>query len=342
MNFNVLTTTLTNFINAFTNGWNNIFPAVEWLTGSLLAIELVLVGLFWALGGGEKLAAVFRKIIFLGFWLWIVWNFPSLCHAFVQSLIQAGTIAGGGAAPSLLDPSRIAGYGITATAPLATKLENIGFGLVDAIVIGWGYLLIMLAFLIIAWQVFYAVLEYYLLVAIVGILLPFGFLQQTKFLAEKAVGAIIASGIKLMVLAFILSIAEPILSNLTFTNADITYNELFAMLLTAGAIAFLAWNAPSVAAGLLAGAPSLSAGVGTQNAMAAAMLTGMAAQPLVSSVRKAAGAVGNRAAANLSGPSGGGVSGVASQLSSAAGNSQSSAVTKLPPNWSSMYMKHKK
>jgi type IV secretion system protein TrbL len=292
MNFNILTDTLTIFVNAFSAGWNNILPAVNYLIGALLAIELVLVGLFYALGGGDKLANVIKKLLYIGFWMWVVTSFPSLCRSFVFSLIQAGSMAGGNTGHSLLDPSRIAGYGLDATIPLVDRLNNIGFNIVDAVIIGWTYILIMIAFLIIAWQVFYAVLEYYLLVAVTGILVPFGFLKPTRFLAEKAIGAIVASGIKLMVLAFILSVAEPVLAGLRFTNADITFNELFSMLLTSGAIAFLAWNAPGVAAGLLAGSPSLSAGTAMQNAFAASMVAGMGSQALVGSIRSAAGAVG--------------------------------------------------
>ena len=41
-------------------------------------------------------------------------------------------------------------------------------------------------------NIFIAVLEYYLFVACVGILLPFGLVSGTKFLAEKAIGAVVA------------------------------------------------------------------------------------------------------------------------------------------------------
>lgn len=288
MNLNVLSTTLTNFIGTFSAAWGNILPAINYLIGTLLAIEIVLIGLFWALGGGDKLVNIFKKILYLGFWMWIVTSFPTICDVFVKSLIQAGTTAGGGGAPSLFNPSAIAGYGLDATAPLAVRLQNIGFNFVDAILIGISYILIVLCFLIIAWQVFYAVIEYYLMVAVTAILIPFGFLKPTKFLAEKAIAAIVASGIKLMVLAFILSVVEPTLAGLRFTSTDITFNEIFAMLLTSGAIAFLAWNAPGMAAGLLAGSPSLSAGTALQNAFAGSVIGGMGAQAAASATRSAA------------------------------------------------------
>lgn len=323
MNLNILSSTLTNFIGTFSAAWGNILPIINYLIGALLGIEIVLVGLFWALGGGEKLVEVFKKILYLGFWMWIVTSFPSLCDFFVKSLIQAGTTAGGGGVPSLFNPSAIAGYGLDATAPLAVRLQNIGFNFVDAILIGISYILIVLCFLIIAWQVFYAVIEYYLMVAVTAVLLPFGFLKPTKFLAEKAVAAIVASGIKLMVLAFILSVVEPTLAGLRFTSTNITFNEIFAMLLTAGAIAFLAWNAPGVAAGLLSGSPSLSAGTALQNAFAGSMIAGMGAQTAVSATRSAAS--GATAGAAMATRSAGAIS-MGTQLARASGQGRMASV----------------
>jgi type IV secretion system protein TrbL len=58
-------------------------------------------------------------------------------------------------------------------------------------------------------QVFLSVLEYYLITAVAGILVPLGLLPQTKFLAEKAIGAVVSPGIKLMVLAFIVAVTNP-------------------------------------------------------------------------------------------------------------------------------------
>ena len=210
MNPGILTQTLNNFLAAFGSGWSNLQPAINWLTGALLSIEIVMLGLWWALGGGEQLVAVMKKILYLGIWMWIVRSFPTLADAFVKSLIQAGQLAGGGGGPSLFDPSKIIEYGLTTTAPLVEKISNVGITeIVNGIVLAITYIGIMLAYILIAWQIFYAVLEFNLMAAVVGILLPFGFVEQTKFLAEKAIGAIVSSGIKLMVLAFIMAVIEP-------------------------------------------------------------------------------------------------------------------------------------
>jgi len=113
MEFNTLTTTLTNFVAAFQGGYARLQPAINSLLGALAGIEIVLIGFWWALSGGERLANVIKKILFLGFWLWLTTSFQTTSKAFVDSLINAGLIAGGkpGSYGLLLDPSRIADTG---------------------------------------------------------------------------------------------------------------------------------------------------------------------------------------------------------------------------------------
>jgi type IV secretion system protein TrbL len=301
MEFNTLTTTLTNFIGVFQAGYSRLGPIVSGLLGVLAGIDVVLLGFWWALGGGERLTEVIKKILFLGFWLWFTKSFQSNAKSFVDSLINAGLTAGGhaGSVNLLLDPSRIAGYGLTATEQLAKALDDISItDLGDMLIFGISYLLIMAAFLIMAIQAFLAVLEYYIILAVAGILIPWALLPQTKFLAEKAIGAVVSAGIKLMVLAFIIAVVDPVLASIHFSGPEIKLNELWSVLLTAAAIAFLAWHVPSLAAGLLAGSPSLSASGVAQNVSSGAMLAAGVAGGMVAATRaaaSAASAVGQRA-----------------------------------------------
>ncbi|KAA6230466.1 P-type conjugative transfer protein TrbL (plasmid) [Chlorobium phaeovibrioides] len=313
----ILTTTLNHFLLAFSSGWSNLQPAINYLIATLLGIEIVMMGLWWALGGGEQLAAVMKKILYLGFWLWIVRQFPQLANAFVGSLIQAGQIAGGGTGGggSLYDPSNIIDYGINTTAPMVDQIMNMGITeVVNGLILALSYIMIMLAYILIAWQIFYAVLEFYLVTALVGIFLPFGFLEQTKFLAEKALGAVISSGIKLMVLAFIMAVIEPVLSTLSFSG-DLTLTQIWSVLLTVGAIAFLAWNAPGVAAGLMAGSPSLSSGTAVQNMIVGGTAAALAAGGVVAATRSAVQGISGGAAAMM-GKTGAAASGSGSALAS--------------------------
>jgi type IV secretion system protein TrbL len=314
MEFNTLTTTLTNFVGVFQGGYSRLQPIVNSLLAALAGIDIVLIGFWWALGGGERLTEVLKKVLFLGFWLWFTTSFQSNAKMFVESLINAGLTAGGqaGGYNLLLDPSRIAGYGLTATEQLSKALGDISItDLGDAFIFGVSYLLIMAAFLVMAIQAFLAVLEYYLITAVAGVLVPWALLPQTKFLAEKAIGAVVSAGIKLMVLAFILAVTTPVLASIHFSGPEIKLNELWSVLLTTGAIAFLSWHAPSLAAGLLAGSPSLSAAGVAQNVSAGAMMAAGVAGGIVAITRSAAGVassaagIGSRSGANAVGGGGG-------------------------------------
>ena len=56
-----------------------------------------------------------------------------------------------------------------------------------------------------------AVIEYYLVVTLATCLIPFGISQHTRFLAEKAIGAVVAVSVKLMVLSFIIALIQPVI-----------------------------------------------------------------------------------------------------------------------------------
>ncbi len=351
MDFNGLTATLHNFIAAFSGGYGRLSGAINGLLALLGGIDLVLVGFWWALGGGEQLAAVFRKLLYIGFWIWMVRSFPTISKAFVDSLVQAGFTAGGGGADQslLMDPSRIAGMGLDATAPLAQKIEDLtALDVSDLFVFGLAYIGIMLSFLIMAMNVFLAVLEYYMIAAIVGILMPFGLLSGTKFLAEKAIGAVVASGVKLCVLGFVLSVSDPVIRNIRFAGDEITLNELWAMFLTVSSLMLLCWKAPSLASNLLSGAPALGAhdfARPVQTAVVAAIgaFTGARAgdsHPSSSPSARQGSTLATSQAANAHAESGaklgashntGSASGRAQSSSASAGSSQASASTLSMP-----------
>ena len=287
MTFNTLTATLLNFICVFSLGFGNLYPSTLWLFVTLLGIETVLFGLYWALGSGQILDAI-KKILFIGFWFWLVSAFPTLANQFVNSLIQAGNTAAGGSTFNLLDPSAIAGQGLNASEPILDKIDSLPWQQIgQKLILGILWLVVVAIFLLIAIQIFITVLEFYLIMAIVGIFLPFGLIKHTKFLAEKSIGAVIASGIKMMVLSFILSVAGTVITGAILPNAP-SYNQILALILTVGGIGFLAWNAPGLAAGLIAGSPSLTAGTALQNTVAGGFMAAGAAAGLANTTKAAA------------------------------------------------------
>jgi type IV secretion system protein TrbL len=227
-----------------------------------------------------------------------------------------------------MDPSRLAGYGLDATEPLTQKIADLG--LPDAselFVFGFGYLAILACFFIMAINVFLAVLEYYLFAALVGIFLPFGLLSPTKFLAEKAVGAVVSASVKLMVLAFVTAVIDPVLRNVRFTGPNINFNDLWSVLLTVCALMFFCWKAPHLAASLLGGSPHLGTGDVLQ-AAGAPIAAAMALDAVGSRVKaqlaatRAAATAGQGATRAASSPSSG-----AANTSAAPGAPNSSAAS---------------
>ena len=61
MQFNALTLTLQNFIAAFGAGYGRLQGPINSLLSVLVGIEVVLLGLWAALGGGDHVAGVFKK-----------------------------------------------------------------------------------------------------------------------------------------------------------------------------------------------------------------------------------------------------------------------------------------
>jgi type IV secretion system protein TrbL len=319
--FNSLTLTLQNFIAALSGGYGRLQGPAHSLLAVMVGIEIVLLGFWTALGGGDNVVGAFKKILHIGGWVWFVGAFQSLSKAFVTSLINAGFMAGGGGGDVslLMDPSRIAGYGLDATEPLTKKVADLGMtDLSDLFMYAFGYLAILACFLVMAINVFLAVLEYYLFVALVGILLPFGLLAPTKFLAEKAIGAVVAAGVKLMTLAFLLSIIEPVLATIHFAGPEITLNELWSVLLTVCSLMLLCWKAPSLAANLLSGSPNLGHGDALQ-AGQTAVLAGAAVAHAAMGNGAAAGRAATQAASSAHQGTKSGASASASSLGAVAG-----------------------
>ncbi len=293
MEFNTLTNTLNNFLAVFSLGYGNLWASTLWLFVTLLAIEICLFGLYFAFGAKNYVDA-FWRVIFIGFWWWIVNAFPALSTMVMDSFVAWGNTAGGGGAANILDPSAIASLGAVAAVPIFDLMDSLGnFDIGKKLILSLLWLIVVLVFFIIAIQIFITMLEFYLMVALSSVLLPFGLLNKTKFLAEKALGGVISFGIKLMVLSFLMTVAQPILA-LAVLPPDPTYNDIMALILTVGAIAVLVWNAPGIAAGMLSGSPSLTAGTAVQGTAVGA-LAGSAAVAGSLAATRAAAALGSSA-----------------------------------------------
>ena len=251
------------------------------------------------LSGSDALAGIIKKLLTIGFFVFVIQNYDSLLRAVIEGFIQTGKIASSGshdAFASVRDPSSIVDAGFFAALPGLDHIRNYSSlgalkNMGDILITGICSLGILLSYFIIAIQVFVTYLEFGMVSTLGLMLIPFGVFKHTSFLAEKLFGAIIAFGIKLMVLGFLVSVTMPVLRQLE-VPPDPTWTQLFNMLVVCMANAALAWHAPGVAAGLLAGGPSLTAATAGSSVAAGAMgfqsgalLSGMAARSPSQAIR---------------------------------------------------------
>jgi type IV secretion system protein TrbL len=295
----IMTQLLESFETAFKGGQADIGTYSLNLLWVLCGIELTLLGIYATIAGQEVVTPMFKKIMTVGFYLWVVKNFPYLTNEVLSGFTKTGMTAANNKSPeAILDPSGVLKMGFDVTKVVfeymtqSTAKTYLGFSM-DAFISGIIGVLILLAFFVIALQIFITRLEFALVVALGLILIPFGVLKQTAFIAEKVFGAILSFGVKLMVLTFICCISMPIIQSYTIPEGFV-WDAMFNMFFAAATIACLAWHAPKITAGLLAGSPSLG---GTGAITGAAALVGS----YVAASKGAAAAVGGDSAVSSSG-----------------------------------------
>jgi len=325
------------------SGFGLLAGDVAFLTTVLMAIDITMAGIFWAMHGDENVPVqVIRKVLYVGFFALLLNNFKGLADIVFQSFAGLGLKASGTAmtAADLMRPGFVASAGFAASRPLLEKAgELIGittffsnFVTIAVLLLAW--VIVLLAFFVLAVQLFIAIIEFKLTTLAGFVLVPFALFGQTAFLAERVLGNVISSGIKLMVLAIVVGIGSSIFGTLVRPTADITLTQAASTILAAIAVFGLAIFVPGIAAGLITGAPQLGAGAAVATT-AAAGGTVVAGGMLTSAAARLAGRASGaaiRAAASLTGTVGaayqaGGLRGVARATVSAPASRAAASAT---------------
>jgi type IV secretion system protein TrbL len=263
------------FLAAFTtyidSGFGLLGGDIGFLSRTLIALDITLAGLFWALGGEDNvLGKLIRKILYVGTFAFILNSFSTLADIIFRSFAQAGIAAGGGtiSAADLLKPGRLAGTGFSAAWPLLQQASQLmgftsffdNFLTIAVLLVAW--LLVILAFFILAVQMFVTIIEFKLSSLAGFILVPFALWNRTSFLAERVLGHVVSSGIKVMVLAVIVGIGSNYFTQFTtaLQGHEPDIGQAMSLVLASLALFGLGIFGPSMAAGLVSGAPQLGAG----------------------------------------------------------------------------------
>lgn len=276
------------FASYIDSGFGLLGGDVAFLATTLIVIDITLAALFWAWGTDDDIIArLVKKTLFVGVFAYIIGNWNTLARIVFDSFAGLGLVATGGtiSAGELLQPGRIAQVGLEAGQPiLASIAELSGFvavfeNFVQIGILFFAWLVVLLSFFILAIQLFVTLIEFKLATLAGFILVPFGLFNKTAFMAERVLGLVISSGVKVLVLAVIVGIGSTIFSEFTAGFAgEPTINDAMSVVLGALALLALGIFGPGIANGIVSGGPQLGAGaaVGTGIAVGGAAVAGMA------------------------------------------------------------------
>jgi type IV secretion system protein TrbL len=291
------------FLEVFTryidSGFGLLNGEVAFLATTLAAIDITLAAIFWSWAAeGDIIARLAKKTLFVGVFAYLIGNWNNLARIVFESFAGLGLKASGTgmSTADLLSPGRVAQVGIDAGRPILDSISGLmGYisffeNFVQIVVLLFAWIVVLLAFFILAIQLFVTLIEFKLTTLAGFVLIPFGLFGKTAFAAERVLGNVISSGVKVLVLAVIVGIGSTLFSQFTagFGGNQPTIEDAMSMVLAALSLLGLGIFGPGIANGIVSGGPQLGAGaaVGTGAAAGGVVAAGVAGAGL------AAGAAG--------------------------------------------------
>jgi type IV secretion system protein TrbL len=291
------------FLEVFTryidSGFGLLSGEVAFLAATLIVIDVTLAALFWAWGADDDIIArLVKKTLFVGVFAFLISDWNNLTRIVFDSFAGLGLQAAGSTitAAQLLQPGRVAQVGIEAGRPLLQSIAGLmGYisffqNFLQIFVLLFAWAIVLLSFFILAIQLFVTLIEFKLTTLAGFVLVPFGLFGKTAFLAERVLGNVVASGVKVLVLAVIIGIGSTLFAEFTrgFGGRQPTIEDAMAVVLGALSLLGLGIFGPGIANGLISGGPQLGAGA----AIGTGLAVGGAAMAAGGAVRVGAGAIG--------------------------------------------------
>src|ERR1700686_4599468 len=296
------------FLEVFTryidSGFGLLSGEVAFLATTLAAIDITLAAIFWSWAADEDIIArLAKKTLFVGVFAYLISNWNNLARIIFESFSGLGLKASGSSmsAADFLSPGRVAQVGIDAGRPILDSISGLmGYisffeNFVQIVVLLFAWIVVLLAFFILAIQLFVTLIEFKLTTLAGFVLIPFGLFGKTAFAAERVLGNVISSGVKVLVLAVIVGIGSTLFSQFTagFGGNPLTIDNAMALVLGALSLLGLGIFGPGIANGIVSGGPQLGAG--------AAVGTGLAAGGVIVAGAGLAGGGAGRAGGVLAG-----------------------------------------
>ena len=304
------------FLEVFTSyidsGFGLLHGEVAFIATTLIVIDVTLAALFWTMGEGDDIIArLIRKTLFVGVFAYIIGNWNALAKIVFNSFAGLGLKASGTSftATELLQPGRVAQVGLDAGRPILESISGLmGYvsffeNFIQIIVLLFAWVVVLIAFFVLAIQLFITLIEFKLATLCGFVLIPFGLFGKTAFMAERVLGHVVSSGIKVLVLAVIIGIGATLFDQFTAIGSDqLTIEDAMTIVLASLTLLGLGIFGPGIANGIVSGGPQLGAGAAAGTALAAGGVV----------------AGGAAAAGLVAGPAGGAVTGLAAASARAA------------------------
>jgi type IV secretion system protein TrbL len=272
------------FLEVFTSyidsGFGLLGGEVAFIATTLIVIDVTLAALFWSWGAEDDIIArLVKKTLFVGIFAYIIGNWNSLSRIVFESFAGLGLKASGTGftTAELLQPGRVAQVGLDAGQPILESISGLmGYvaffeNFIQIVVLLIAWLFVILAFFILSIQLFITLIEFKLATLCGFVLIPFGLFGKTAFMAERVLGHVISSGVKVLVLAVIVGIGSTLFGEFTaaFGGATPTIEDAMTIVLASLCLLGLGIFGPGIATGIVSGGPQLGAGAAAGTALAA-------------------------------------------------------------------------
>lgn len=189
--------------------------------------------------------------------------FQPITASLLEMMERVGLAAGGDTVTlkSLKDVGAVAAGGWTAAGPLLAALhETLDWDFykhIDKLIFYIPCIAILLILhIVLAFRIFFMYLEYFVIATVAYFLLPTAVWRRTTYLAERAIGYVVAVGISLLVTGFLYSLVHQYVASIAW-DADMpvmemvgatatTYILLVAVILSGRAVRALQYGAPNM------------------------------------------------------------------------------------------------
>ncbi|MCA0024613.1 MULTISPECIES: P-type conjugative transfer protein TrbL [unclassified Mesorhizobium] len=279
-NTGVIDQFLATFTRYIDSGFGLLGGEVAFVATTLIVIDVTLAALFWSWGADDDiLARLVKKTLFVGVFAYLISNWNGLAQIVFESFSGLGLKASGTgfSAQDLLHPGKVAQTGLDAGRPLLEAISGLmGYvsffeNFIQIVCLLFAWSLVLLAFFILAVQLFVTLIEFKLATLAGFVLIPFGLFGKTAFMAERVLGNVISSGIKVLVLAVVIGIGSTLFGEFTqgFGGENPTIDQAMAIVLAALSLLGLGIFGPGIANGIVSGGPQLGAGAAVGTGLAA-------------------------------------------------------------------------